>query len=250
MYKNGFVASVVSDGRIVEDKNEVVALPFGSEYKLRLKNKTTRDAVVGVFIDSKCATEQGDLIVHANSMVELERFVSNVYSGSKFKFVASDPLLDKNEDNPKNGIVEIRFRLTKMPTERIIYHHPIEEEHHYYYPRVSSPKITWTQPLPYHTNTWCVGATTTGSINANIQYCNAISDVSDGKTVEGSHSDQRFSYSYIGALEETETVIRLRLVGFDAKGCCTEPKIYCSKCGKAFYDESKFCSVCGNKLPR
>ena len=264
MYKNGFCANIKQDGRIVEDINGVVAIKFG-EYSLRLKNKTNRDAVCSVSVDSKCVTEKGDLIIHANDTVELERFVESVHSGRKFKFVSLDDVSLSEKDNPKNGIVEVRFRLTKMPTERIIYHHPIE--HHYYYPQWNEYS-SWT-PNVWHTDAgntkgittftagninnafYCSNSTSNAALNTSSIPCSAnISDVSDGKTVEGSYSDQKFGYSYCGMLESEETVIHLKLVGYEDKRIVLYPNDtrFCKSCGNKAKLVDKFCSKCGNKF--
>jgi uncharacterized protein YutD len=58
---------------------------------------------------------------------------------------------------------------------------------------------------------------------ANACFCNSssnnlsISDVDGGKTVKGDYSNQKFSYDYIGELESSETVVRLKVVGFKSK---------------------------------
>ena len=87
-------------------------------------------------------------------------------------------------------------------------------------------------------SSWCLSAS------------NKVSDVSEGKTVKGSYSDQSFNYGYIGDLECDETVISLKLVGFDnaIKGPTIPSIIYCSRCGKATSDYNKFCPDCGNKI--
>jgi len=278
VYRSGFCANIKVDGKIIDDENGTVALPFGKEYAIRVKNKNTRDGVAQIYIDGRNVTEKGDLIVHSGDIVEIERYVENLNNGRKFKFVSLDDVNSSERDNPKNGIIEIRFRLTKEPVERIIYHHPIVE--HYYYPR----KIIHWNEYPYYDPPWTPnnwgtitkgtidGITTTETGNINAFYCSNsssttlnnpsiscsnscsnVSDVFDGKTVEGSYSGQRFNYSFIGTLEEKETIIRLKIVGYDEKGLnemtrkATGGK-YCGQCGKMIAGDSKFCDECGVRL--
>lgn len=233
MYKNGFVVNVIHKGEILEDTNGTVAIPFNAEYEVKLKNKNSRDAVAKVFIDGREVTKAGDIIVRENQSVNLERFLDSLYDGRKFKFVP----LEKGEsgDNEK-GIVEVRFRMVKERSYGIVWNPP-REVHHYHHP-VYIEKPYWSYPnVTYCDQTGpSVSTTTKGldscysntSANANIGnafYCSSspnvkcanISDVDSGKTVEGGYSGQKFSYDYIGDLESSETVVRLKIVGFKSK---------------------------------
>lgn len=271
MYKGGFCVNVKQNGKIIDDLNGTAAIMFG-EYSLRLRNKNCRDAVATINIDGKNVTEKGDLILHSGDTVEIERYISDLGSGRKFKFVSLDDVSRSERDNPKNGIIEVKFRLTKEPVERIIYHYPFY--HHYYY-----PQVTWADYPSWTPNNWgtitCgdangMATTTTMGNTINAVYCSNssgitlnkssiscsnISDVSDGKTVEGSYSGQKFNYSFCGALEEKETVIRLKIVGYDDEDKKNEFEIlgkcngkYCSSCGNKRNLDDKFCGNCGNKL--
>jgi len=244
MYNAGFVVNVVHSGEIVEDKNGVAAIPFNSEYKLRLKNKTHRKAVASIYIDGEKVTKIGDLIVGSGETVEVERFIDDTQSGRKFKFVSLDKSDDKSDKS--FGKIEVKFRLEKQYKITISY--------------PSYPNITYTQPwsAPQWTNTAYYSSS--GSVG-NVSYsasnsahegemcsCSNISNVTDGKTVKGSYSGQAFNYATTGELEYEETVISLKLVGFDAgiKGC--SEILYCVKCGKAAGDYNNFCGHCGNKI--
>jgi hypothetical protein len=204
MYKNGFVVNVIHKGEILEDTNGTVAIPFGAEYKVKLKNKNSRDSVAKVFVDGREVTKAGDIIVRENQSVNLERFLDSLYDGRKFKFVP----LEKGEsgDNEK-GIIEVRFRMVKERSYGIVWNPP-REVHHYHHP-VYIEK-------PYASAN--IGNAFYCSSSSNVKCASAsISDVDSGKTVEGGYSGQRFSYDYIGDLESSETVVKLKVVGFKTK---------------------------------
>ena len=225
MYKGGFVVNVIHKGDILEDTNSTVAIPFNAEYEVKLKNKNSRDAVAKVFIDGREVTKAGDIIVRENQSVNLERYLESLSDGRKFKFV---PLGKGESGDNEKGVIEVRFRLVKERSYGIVWNPP-REIHHYHHPVYIEPKPYWNSPDV----TWCSNNTsskaildscsTSGNLSANACYCNTssssvnISDVDSGKTVEGSYSGQKFSYDYIGSLESSETVVRLKVVGFKRK---------------------------------
>jgi len=269
-YRGGFVVNLIRNGKVIEGENGTVAIPFGTEYKLRLRNKNTRDAVAKVIIDGRDATSAGDLIIHAGEDTEIERFIDSIRSGNRFKFIPVENMSENEKNNHSNGIIEVKFRLKKEVTERIIYHEPIVEEHHYY--RYPKKRIIWHdysepyQSYPYYPLTYsssnkitakCFNPNVSFSDSSNtaytcsagnVNYCstdrttfkdcliNDISDVETGKTVEGGHSSQLFEYSYLGELETKETVIKLKIVGykdgvFPVENCQGLKYKWCSRCG-------------------
>jgi len=116
--KDGFVLSVIHDGQpvkeMVEDSKDRVAIPFGSEYKLRLKNTNDRRCSVKVSIDGCNVSALGDVVVDSNGNIDLERFIdASLTEGNKFKFVAlDDPAVD-DPTKAENGLIEATFTLEK-----------------------------------------------------------------------------------------------------------------------------------------
>ena len=104
MYREKFVLSVIHDGRPVKESgsrgSRQVAIPFGSEYKIRLKNKNDRGCTARVTIDGIPISNFGDIIVNAGGTVDLERFItSSMNNGKRFKFVDLD---HPDVDDPTN----------------------------------------------------------------------------------------------------------------------------------------------------
>ena len=59
-YNNQFVAVVKVNGKILREINDVVTLPFGTEYSIMLKNLSPNDCVATIEIDGQNVMEQID----------------------------------------------------------------------------------------------------------------------------------------------------------------------------------------------
>lgn len=262
MYKDKFILSIIdSEEHVARETSykgtnylykgyKTVILPFNSEYKVRLKNKNNRSCAVRLFIDGKVVSNLGDIIVASNSRIDLERFIdTSLDSGKKFKFVS---LNDSNIDDPtdeQNGIIRAEFRLAKN-TDQIVLN-----QHNYWqnYLR-QSPFYSSDDNVPVNDNYqvyFTYGDTTNTSFTSKDTISNSIlasnaSKVSDGATIEGSDSNQRFIFNYLD-LEDNPVVLTLKIMGMDGKN---EDKIkkYCNKCGHKIDINDNFCSFCGNKL--
>lgn len=272
MYKDKFVLSIIHDGHPVKETGYkessywkgsiLVALPFNSEYKIRLKNKNDRSCSARVFIDDKRVSKLGDLIINANGTVNLERFIdSSLDHGKRFKFV---PLDHPDIDDPTsghNGIIKVEFRLAKKENGIKIKTDPI----------VWKP-WDWTDykpidgagdPVVYYGDN--IGQSSMGFIGESVQtaYCSTDfagarnnilrspdpDSVEDGATVEGKHSDQSFVYSSLDVVDFPTTTLQLKIVGI--KNIKQADKLvykYCSSCGIKIRRSDKYCSECGNRL--
>jgi len=274
MYKDKFVLSVIHDEYPVrefgERENKRVALPFNSEYKIRLKNKNSKGCTARVFIDDKKATMLGDLIISAGTSVNLERFIDNSLEvGKKFKFVS---LMDPNVDDPTssgNGIIRVEFRLAKKENGIKINVEPFT------YKPWNWDDWQFTKPYkPWDCGGWkfrgsynpWAGSSgdlvvynsdfhSDGSYDGSVQMSfssNFVSDnmnsLEDGATIEGGHSNQSFVYSNLD-VEDFATILQLKIVGIkDSKQADKLIYQYCSKCGSKAKRTDRFCSECGNKL--
>ncbi len=252
MYSNKFVLSIIHDGHPVKETgswaNKEVAIPFNSEYKIRLKNKNDRSCTARVFVDGKKVSGLGDFIITRGSSTDLERFVtSSLKQGKKFKFVSLD---DPNVDDPTsshNGIVKVEFRLAK-------------EE--------NGIKIQWPEPIvwkpiePFRFNDWSFNYTSK-TFSSDVYYTNLDSDttmkrcsgkgttpcaVADGATVEGDHSNQSFTYSDLEVEDHPTAILRLKLVGIVGDIRKVREHKYCSQCGYEVGRKDRYCSACGRRM--
>lgn len=270
VYQSKFVACVKNNGKILREDGDTVFIPLKSEYSILLKNLNSKRAKVSISIDGKSIGS--DLIVDANSEVEIERFIDgDLDKGSKFRFIEkTQEISEFRGDRSDDGLIRIEYWYEKpyvIPTPVINYDRRYKKS--FVDPITPSP---WSQP--YNDITWNMN-NSVGDGNIAQYYCNNISysnehhilaDISshvtrgmgskslDGITVKGSDSNQKFVNGYIGALEYPSEVIVLRLRGVNednkpiAKPITVQTKLQCSSCGRKYDSNLKFCSNCGTRL--
>ena len=115
MYKDGFVLSLLKDGRPLKEIDGVVRIPFDSEYKIRLRNKNWVNCKARVYIDGSPVSQLGNFVINSQGVVDLERFLdSSLDEGAKFKFVHKDHGEVSDPDNDENGVIRVEFFKAKQ----------------------------------------------------------------------------------------------------------------------------------------
>ena len=260
MYNKKLVCAIKVGGRVLReqyrDGNSVVYLPFGAEYSLLLKNLSTQKSIVNVEIDGKNVTD-GGMIVDANREVNFERAINgDMVSGRKFKFIEkTEEISDFRGDRIDDGLIRITYQFEKQ-----------------YFPLYTVP--SWPQQWINHNVTYgpvtnfresssggggtqsscftsCSSATyakndstPTGAINS----C-CFEDAS-GITVEGSRSNQTFTYGSIGSLEcEVHTMV-FQLIPGNYQPVTVDRRFQCPTCGRKWKSNFEFCGNCGTALKR
>lgn len=183
-YQNGFVVSIIHNGHPVretrgEDGLRTCVLPFGSEYKIRLKNTGLDRAKVTVLIDGT-PVFSGDktLLLGCNETVDLERFVSSLDKGRRFKFVPSSHAEVQDPTSQDNGVIRVTFQ-------------PVCS-------KIVEATPSWVMTPLNH------------AFARTLNCCTSTS----GATIEGSHSEQSFSMHTGDLISAGAPVtITLRLVG-------------------------------------
>jgi hypothetical protein len=245
MHSNNFVVCVLHNGKPVEESvGGVVALPFGTEYSIRLRNKHSRRAVAKVWIDEENVSE-GGIVVYPNAYQDLECHVNNK---RKFKFVSAESpeAVDagkNNKSDDSNGIIRVEWRLEVEPPK------PPEK---IYYPVPVNP--WWPPTYPYLKLLDGGGGASYGCNTNTGQPCGFTSEdstisrrsLAEGCTVEGNLSGQTFDLIHLN-LEKTITEIRIVLRGYVSSAYKSETK-FCSSCGAPRTKKAKFCVNCGNAL--
>ena len=268
MYRDKFVLSIIHEGHPVREAGyrgskdiykgrTVVALPFDSEYKIRLKNKNNRGCTARIFIDDKQVSKLGDLIINANGTIDLERFIdSSLDSGNKFKFV---PLDHPDVDDPtssENGIIKVEFRLAKKENGiKINIEPPTYKPWNWDDWRYTKPLNPWdggTGDFTVYNSSLRSDGSYDGSVQMSFCSDNLVSDnvssLEDGATIEGGRSNQSFVYSNLD-VEDVPTTLYLKIVGIkDSKQVDKLIYRYCSKCGFKVKKTDNFCYRCGKKL--
>lgn len=264
MYNKKLVCAIKVGGRVLReqyrDGNSVVYLPFGAEYSLLLKNLSTQKSIVNVEIDGKNVTD-GGMIVDANVEVNFERAINgNMVNGRKFKFIEkTEEISDFRGDRVDDGLIRITYQFEKQyfpaftvpswPNQWIGHGHDVT-----YGPvtnlRGSASGGGGTQSSSCFLNS--SGATYSAKNDATpvgaINSC-CLGDAS-GITVEGSRSNQTFTYGSIGSLEcEVHTMVFQLIPGSGTVNFfTTDRKLQCPSCGRKWKNNLEFCGRCGTAL--
>lgn len=239
-YSNKFVINILVNNEIISELNNgQLSIPFGSEYKIRLRNRNNRRAVCKLFIDEEDVSG-GGFIINANSFVDIER---PVHSASKFKFVSTKSIeaqdFGKNRENTDKSLGLIRAEFALEKSEDVV---KVIHEHHYH-------NHQW--PYGWRYKTWSSTPPSIGgfsqnemafnskklkprSLNVNntdMVYDSLINSASsaafgnvggqnsertleDGATVLGSASSQRFVTSSCD-VEDNWTVLKVFILGYN-----------------------------------
>jgi hypothetical protein len=234
MYESKLAAAIKVDGKVLREFKDTVHIPFGSEYTILLKNLNTTRAVVNVYIDGDNMVP-GGLVLDPGREIDLERSIKNgnLTEGNRFKFIERTGAVEQHRGiGIEDGLVRIEFQF-EQPARPITWN---TTQIGSIYPQGG---IMRGMDVSYSTNS------TLNSVTASAT--SALSDV--GITVPGSHSTQKFSTAYVGALESTKHSMVFKLFG----GVMPEPitvkhKPKCVTCGKHNKATAKFCSECGTAL--
>jgi len=263
MYSNKFVLSIIYNEHPVKETgyrgSKEVAVPFNSEYKIRLKNKNDRSCTARIFIDDKKVSQLGDIIVNAGGTVDLERYIDrSLEEGKKFKFVSLDHSDVDDPTSSENGIIKVEFRKAKF-REGIKVFPPEPWPYPPVYPPSLPPFKTHGDGNTWGGADWIYTSTKTTGDASDIMYVNhSIADgsvgcydsstVEAGATVEGGHSSQSFSYSDI-KVEDNAVILQLKIVGIKkGREVRDKSKKYCTQCGSKARQVDKYCSGCGQRL--
>jgi hypothetical protein len=250
MYSNRLVASIKVDGQILREKKDTVAIPFGSEYSILLKNLNSVRASVKISVDGVDATDGLGLVIDPNNTIELERFIrnGNLNAGNRFKFIERTEGIEQHRGiQVDDGLIRVEFQFEQPKQQEIIEtirrKHIIDEYEypHYPWPRPYYPRPYWysntlgggptfnssvSNRVPTRTTSASSGGKmrsvrqTKGSplrsriVSQSMPTADCLLDASDaGITVPGSESNQKFNMVGSFPLEEQKHVLILRLTG-------------------------------------
>lgn len=210
-FANQYVASIIYKNKIQREFNKdgqrTVQLPFDSEYSIRVQNKNSFKASVDILIDGISIFSSGKtLILNPFQTVDMERFVNDLNSGSKFKYVNLQKAIAEGHQDPSSkdfGVVSIVYTPELVRNTILTYTTPVY--HDYNNPIFRSVGNSFT------TNS--VQTSFTSAVSATINV-----DTSVGGTVEGSKSNQQFQESNELVFWDysNTTTIKIKLVGEDS----------------------------------
>lgn len=280
MFNNRFVFAIRVGGKVLREQNGTVALPFGAEYDLILKNLNSRRAMANVTVDGKAATENTRLIIPANGSINLERYIrnGNLNSGNRFKFIERTAQIEAHRGiGADDGLIRAEFWAERERISLPVYYQQEERgwpsiPKHPTSPRfgegfLKSRRMSKTPMRSSGPQSASGGfrsfsgitGQSMGSSGDATSFCNASASLGDepelitGITVPGSASNQQFQYVSGFELETTSTVIVLQLRG-QIQGepvyapVTVEYKPQCPTCGRINKATSRYCSTCGTAL--
>lgn len=249
MFRNDFVGVVVNRGKIMrESRNElgenVVKLPFGSEYAVRLKNLNTVKAVVDVEIDGSRAAQ--GLIINPGTSFELKGFLEGLRVRNRFRFIEkTKEISNYRGDRIDDGIIRISYRFEQPQPVYYIEPLPMKSLVPPWHPtRSFGPDLQYTY----------TSSNTYGGGTQNSCFVSQVQETAEGITVKGSETRQDFIYGYTNPLEEHAHVINIKLVGYSDSGIAikkpitTKTKYRCKTCGRKWPSRYKFCPNCTTYL--
>lgn len=270
MYKDGFVLSILKDGRPLKEIDGVVRIPFDSEYKIRLRNKNWVNCKAKVYVDGAPVSNLGNFVINSQGVIDLERFLdSSLDEGAKFKFVHKDHGEVSDPDNDENGVIRVEFYKATSMSYTITTNVPPWQPWVYYDYSGSRPwtsddsdSLQWNYSSDNKTSDGeenCKGTLGGGTMsmddgvkvqNCSAMYCNTTPTAGEqGATVGGGKSYQKFNTVADFLTETHPTVLELKLLApKDKHYVAPKPRRFCSQCGNKVQQKDRFCSSCGTKL--
>ncbi len=271
MHSNNLAIAVKVGGKVCREFGDTVYVPFASEFSIYLKNMNSRRASVKVSIDGEDVLNGTELIINANSSLELERYLKDLDKGNRFKFIARTSNIEKHRGiGAEDGLVRIEFAYERIPVWNNggynPWNYPPGVRGYDWYDKtlIGSPKLSnpnqpnWGGALRSTLSTNSVSTQSSFTDAVGAAGCKAttqtfnrmVGDV--GITVPGSESNQKFT-QVSGFLTDASTVMVIKLVGemgqnLVKQAVTVKAKPTCVTCGRVNKATNKFCSECGTAL--
>jgi len=275
VYSHKFVAVVVCKGQIVrelrEDSDDVIRLPFGADYSIRLKNLHSERAIVSIEIDGQDVLDGTQIVVDANETADIEGFMKGHTVRNKFRFIEKTQQISKHRgDYIEDGIIQVsyQFEKPKPPVRPYHWHRSWGKR---YGGRRRGDGIILNDTFD---NSPIIGSSMDDSYGAGacasqnvMRSCFNDDTLSapdsftkkglaseDGITVAGADTHQHFNTTYVGALETQSHSIVIRILGQTKEGKkftrpkITRRKVQCPTCGNRNNSRVKYCPTCGTNV--
>ncbi len=280
MYSNKFVACIMVDDEVVreirKDNADLVYLPFGTDYHIRLRNLDYRRAVVSISIDGDDVLDGSRLVLEGNSTTDLKGRLDSKTNKARnaFRFIERTLAIAEHlGDHTDHGLVRVavQFEEDVPHVEQIIKWPQIPQQP--WYPHNPGP---WYDGI-VHGQSFSYSGDCEVTIN-NMQYSSNGGeatmdanvedvDLSDlgalnatntfnghGITVTGGLIGQVFTTTFVRKLSSDQTVMVFKLQGKKSdekpvvKPLLVKSKIECHTCGEKCKSGVKYCPECGTCL--
>lgn len=255
VYQDRFIAVVKVNGKILREINNVVRLPFGSDYTILLKNLESNRACINISIDGKDVLDGRSLILNPNSEEELKGFLEGLNVKNQFRFIQkTQQIIDHRGDNIDDGIIRIEFSY-EIPSYTVCNNTSNNFKIDYYRSFSNSGDGSYI-PKPGSSGDICLDSLGQPQVyscsTSPVLRENNISQ-DEGITVKGRETSQNFKTTSIGNLGPSKVIV-IRLKGETSNNNIVEKPIYvsdkirCSSCGSSCKTNMKYCPNCGTYL--
>ena len=249
MYKDKCVMVILDQqDQVLNEDSGRCSLQFGSEYKVRLRNKNDFSLLAKVTIDGRSITSMpgSGVVIDSHSKVDLERWIDKLTDGKKFKFVSINHPSAQDPYDSNNGVISVKLYKEKRKKFYLAGDNlkPINPPVIDPYPGI--PQQPWIDMPIVKPMIWYGSSEGNNDIKyTTTSFCANVSQDNVGCTINGSSSDQSFSYSNTEYESDCFSSLTLKLVGVPSDKMKTN---FCPHCGKKRKNNDNFCSKCGNKL--
>ena len=284
MFAKNLVMSIKVGGKVLREVNDIVHLPFGTEYSILLKNLDTRKVKVCLKIDGSDATG-GGIVIDAGKELELKRFLnnSNLEKGNAFKFIEKDAKVSAHRgDKAEDGLVTATFEFEHQFLANVVHHYPSVYRTYPFFnsddiyrgtlsgnavTNISAGSVSntmnWSEAnanasltdqlaRPRNSDSILRSASVKSSYSAEVSQ-NSVQTLAAantaGITAPGSVVQQKFSTTTFYG-DGQKHAITLQLKGGTPEKPVTKPvtvkrTVNCTMCGTSVRQTAKFCHHCG-----
>lgn len=263
MFKNNLVMVVKVNGEVLRefDSSHTVALPFGSEYSIFIRNLSSQRASVKLSIDGSDALDGTSVLVNGGSTVELKRFIKNgnFDSGNAFKFIEKTEKIEKFRGNKaEDGLVTLTYEFEReIPKISTYPQYTYTDGHSFSGGRGALRSMSKSAAPMGFCDTGPVANYSSNVAGSEVAFNNATltTTSTSGVTAPGSVVEQKFTsvYGFIG--DGKRHTMTLKLEGLiEGQIEVTRPvtvkrKVQCIMCGTTCKQTAKFCHECSAGLP-
>ncbi len=256
MFSKNLVMAVKVGGKVLREFDGTVALPFGSEYTILLKNLSTQRASVKVSIDGQDATEGVSLIINAGESMELKRFIKNgnLNAGNAFKFIEKTAQIEAYRGNKaEDGLLTVTYEFERdfssyqtYPYKGLLrdYDSPTWRTTYDPYSTQFAVQTMYSATAYNYANDGAMSLTASASASASTRNISGI-------TAPGSIVEQEFKMTTGFWGDGNKHTMTLKMVGVIrgqevVKEAITVKKLQrCQMCGTNTKQTAKFCHNCG-----
>lgn len=230
---NGFVLAILSGNKVLREINKEVFLPFGSEYKIRVKNPKLHRVGVKFFVDGT-EISNGLIVLDPKQTFDLRRMIvdGDIDKGPKLVFESKNHSGIQDPTASDLGNVTVEFYSEQSRHISII---------------KSLEEIRCTNNTPDLTHLYSTNWTTSASPHDSQVLMSSTRQV--GGTVPGAVTEQSFLSTNFECSSTADVTMTLKILGTKNPVYVQDTRnVYCHICGNKCKYGSNFCSSCGTKL--